>query len=1448
MKTTQSLSRKGQTTSENRPLLRSCATWPVALCSAYLLACTYVWAQQSTVTWNNPAGGDWNTATNWNPATVPGIAALANISGNSAPVTYNSPMAAPSINGVSISTELDINAAGFNIDGSVPDNSGNSYNVAPFFVNAGTFNVNAGGFLRATNCGFADVQGTMNVGGTVVLDNCGTNTVGGVTAAIRIGSGTVGPVLNVTNGLFETTNSAPMFLNFGSLNVNGGNVLLLPNSGNSLLCLNSPINIANGSVTGNRAMLISAAGTRLVVGNNGSLNVTNGNLAITTNATALLSAGGTISAGGTLSVGASGGVGFLTNNGGSIEVNGFTVNNSTVSITCLALINGGTNDLGNVIVQRSGNSGGFPTLGTEGLVISNGLVRMTNLNVGNFGGGNNYLTMQLANGIVTNTGGFFVGQITSGRGARFVQMGGLMVNNGPTPVQLGQTNIGNIAIYSVTGGTNFVPGFIIGGVQTNASGSATVNITNAGTIVVGSSGMVTNWLPTLNFMLNNGGSFYASADWTGTAPMTLGAGSFTFNAGDLSGTPHNITISHRIGGSGTLSKAGPGTLTLNFTNTYTGSTMVNNGVLGIGANGSVASSGLIQLASGTTYDVTASASGAGGGTNLVNGQKLSGNGAVVGGLNANTGSSVVPGGSGVAGTLTFDNSLTESGGVINNFDLSINPSGNNDFINILGDLDLSGANTIQVNELNGPLPVGGVYTLIHYGGNLNGGVSNFTVAGAVATLSNNASLGTISLIIQGTLRGPTNTVWVGNALNNNWDNTTTSTNWLAGTSLSAFVSGDSVRFDATGQAHPIVNLVGSVNPSNTVVDVAAPYTLTGSGSLDGVGGLTKTNSGTLTIITTNNYPGPTVIGGGVLEVSKISASGTAGGIGSVPNSSPTNLVLIDSTLRYIGSNNVSTDRGVTLSDIEGTIDVANTNSLTMSGTNAGPGGLNKIGQGTLILSGVGSYSGVTTLSNGTLQVNNAVSAVGSNSLTFAGGTFALGSSLGSQPNVPNGLNILTTGGLTINGINSIWSGPWSGSGTLNVQVATNGFFTINTSIDSSFSGTVSMGTSGGPLRFNSGGNDTSAQQCTGSTNATFDLGTGTSTLLNRNGGGTTFGVYFLGALTGGPGTFLGGSGNAGSSSTYVIGDKGLSTTFAGTIQNGTAGSTNQTPQAAASVLIVKNGPGTFTLTGTNVQNGSVTITAGTLALSGGGSISRVPLIDVNAGAFLDVSGRTDGTLTLSSNQVLSGEGLVRGSVVVCNGATVSPGENPNVTPAGSGTFGVMTITNNLVVQSGGTLVMDLDPNSGTNDTITGLNSVTYGGTLDVSHVATSGYTLTNTFKLFYANSYSGSFDAINPLTAGGQYGWDTSTLAVDGTLRIMPAKPRVNSVVISGGNLQISGVAGPSGGAFDVLTSNDLTPVGSWTVTTSGSFNSDGTFSFSVPIDGTNPHQYFRIRYTFTGN
>ncbi len=94
------------------------------------------------------------------------------------------------------------------------------------------------------------------------------------------------------------------------------------------------------------------------------------------------------------------------------------------------------------------------------------------------------------------------------------------------------------------------------------------------------------------------------------------------------------------------------------------------------------------------------------------------------------------------------------------------------------------------------------------------------------------------------------------------------------------------------------------------------------------------------------------------------------------------------------------------------------------------------------------------------------------------------------------------------------NGAWSGAGTLNVNVAS-GTFTINASLGTNFTGTILLNdASVGTFRFNSGGSASGAQVCTGSQVATFDLGTNSGTLLNRNGGGSSFGTYFLGALAG----------------------------------------------------------------------------------------------------------------------------------------------------------------------------------------------------------------------------------------------------------------------------------------------------------------------------------------------
>lgn len=188
---------------------------------------------------------------------------------------------------------------------------------------------------------------------------------------------------------------------------------------------------------------------------------------------------------------------------------------------------------------RSGaGSGGFSGLGSEGLLIFDGLVRATSVDVG--GTGNSFLTMLMAGGALATTGDFTVRQVTASRASRFLQTGGLVVNEGPNPVMLrGHAANNSISIYAVLGGTNIVPGFTMGDV---ADMAGTTRLTNAASVYVGALGMTQNTPSLVTVSLLDGGLFGASADWTGSVPMVLVGGTFEFRAVDLAGVAHDITL------------------------------------------------------------------------------------------------------------------------------------------------------------------------------------------------------------------------------------------------------------------------------------------------------------------------------------------------------------------------------------------------------------------------------------------------------------------------------------------------------------------------------------------------------------------------------------------------------------------------------------------------------------------------------------------------------------------------------------------------------------------------------------------------------------------------------------------------------------------------------------------------------------------------------------------
>src|SRR5262245_53079706 len=142
-----------------------------------------------------------------------------------------------------------------------------------------------------------------------------------------------------------------------------------------------------------------------------------------------------------------------------------------------------------------------------------------------------------------------------------------------------------------------------------------------------------------------------------------------------------------------------------------------------------------------------------------------------------------------------------------------------------------------------------------------------------------------------------------------------------------------------------------------------------AGTISGSGGLVKEGEGTLTLSGNNSYTGGTLVNEGTLAVGSSAALGT--GI----------LRLADDTTLQAAANWLTLTNAIQLLG-DATVDTQS-NTLTLAGSISGTGGLEKIGSGTLILTGVSTYTGDTEVNEGVLRVDGSlVSAVSVN----AGGT------------------------------------------------------------------------------------------------------------------------------------------------------------------------------------------------------------------------------------------------------------------------------------------------------------------------------------------------------------------------------------------------------------------------------------------------------------------------------
>lgn len=419
-------------------------------------------------------------------------------------------------------------------------------------------------------------------------------------------------------------------------------------------------------------------------------------------------------------------------------------------------------------------------------------------------------------------------------------------------------------------------------------------------------------------------------------------------------------LTNSLAGNGQLMKQSSSRLTLTATNSYSGSLLVNAGTLALATNASVAKASLISVTNGAVFDTSAA-----GGFTLNTGQTMAGLGVITGAVTAVSGSQIWPGFGSVAGTLTFSNTLTLAGGVTNLFNLSLATNGANDQLFVAGDFVYNGTNTFALVYT---VLTNGSYPLIRtVGGNVRGNVATLQLAGfisgaQVASLATNPAGTEIDLVVAPNSHASANLAWSGNGGNNIWDLTNTVA-WLNASMPATFYEGDAVAFDDSGATNPLVNLGASLAPGALTVSAHSNYTFVGNGSLFGPVSLLKSNSGALTILTTNSFSGGTLIAGGVVEINNALALG-AGGVTN-------NAALVFNS----------------------------TSTLTFTNFIAGAGTLTNLG-GTLVLAASNNFYGAAVVSAGTLEIGNpfALGGIGGGALIGSGAALDLkGYALGAEP-------------------------------------------------------------------------------------------------------------------------------------------------------------------------------------------------------------------------------------------------------------------------------------------------------------------------------------------------------------------------------------------------------------------------------------------------------------------
>ncbi|HGA4953999.1 TPA: fibronectin-binding autotransporter adhesin ShdA [Salmonella enterica subsp. enterica serovar Birkenhead] len=545
--------------------------------------------------------------------------------------------------------------------------------------------------------------------------------------------------------------------------------------------------------------------------------------------------------------------------------------------------------------------------------------------------------------------------------------------------------------------------------------------------------------------------------------------------------------------------------------------------------------------------------------------------------------------------------------------------------------------------------------------------------------------------------------------------------------------------------------------------------------------LTKQGDGTLILSNTGNDYGGTEIDGGILAAKDAAALGTGDvtiaesatlalsqgtldnnvtGEGQIVKSGSDELIVTgDNT--YSGGTTIS---GGTLTadhaDSLGTGAVANSGVLQvgegeLENTLSGSGSLVKTGTGELTLSGDNTYSGGTTITGGTLTADHADS-LGSGDIDNSG---VLKVGEGDLENTLSGSGSLVktgTGELTLSGNNTYSGGTTITGGTLTADHA-----------DSLGTGTIA---NNGVLQVGEG----ELENTLSGTGSLVKTGTGELTLSGDNtySGGTT--------ITGGTLT----ADHADSLGTGAIANSGVLQVGEGELENTLSGSGS----------LVKTGTGELTLNGDNDYSGGTTIDDGVLIADhadslGTGAVANNGVLQVGEGELKNTLSGTGSLVKIGTGELtLSGDNTYSGGTTIDDGVLIAANVNAlsggDVDNSGTlmldanGAFELANITTHTgattALAAGSTLdagqltqeddsTLSIDLGAATNDAMITADSVTLGGTLNVTGIGSVTDSWTpEAYTYTLIDSDSAITTDFDNLTVAGMNREDVDFLTIDG--------------------------------------------------------------------------------------